>query len=178
MDQYRERQKEIAKGLGFVRLLPINKDTYPEELFNELWERVSQADYAFEDPFVGDKVAFAASMLAEGTYNFEIPGEIFAQLTLAGPGTTAMIHFTSLSQGPTTPLIEAAAEMFWFAFEQVKVQRISAFIPEFNKKAQRLVSLLRMKFEGDMRKAFLYKGEYWDINIYGLLSSEYKRRGA
>lgn len=178
IEQYRDTQRKAAEKLGFKRLLPINKDTYPGELFDELWEKVSLADYAFEDPFKGDKASFAANMLAEGTYNFEIPNEVFAQLTIAGPGTNAMVHFISLNNGPTSPLVEASSEMFWFAFEQIKVQRISAFIPEFNKKVQRLALLLRMKFEGDMRKAFLYQGEYWDLVIYGLLSNEYKRRGA
>jgi hypothetical protein len=176
IEEYRVHQKEIATKMGFVRLLPLNKDTLPIELFDQMWERIEKADYAFEDFFKGSKEAFVAGMLAGGTYNFEIPGEIFCQLTFAGQGTNAMLHFITLSTGPTAPLVEASSELFWFAFEQIGVQRITAYIPSFNQKVIRLATLMRMKFEGVMRKAFLYNKEYWDIHIYGLLATEYKRR--
>lgn len=174
--QYRERQRKLARDLGFVRLLPINKETYPIALFDELWEKIHKADYAFDDSSKEDKELFAINMCAPGTYNFEIPGEVFAQLTFAAPGSNAYIHFISLSVGPTAPLKEAAAELFWFAFEKIEVQRVTGYIPEFNKKVIRMATLMMMKFEGVMRKAFLYNKEYWDVHLYGLLVTEYKRR--
>jgi hypothetical protein len=174
--EYREQQKAVARKMGFVRVLPINKDTYPEELFLQLWERMKAADYAFEDAYRDDMVGFAERMIQPGTYNFEIPGEAFGQLVGAAQGTNAAVHFISLATGPTAPLTEAAHEIFWFAFEKVGVQRITATIPEFNKKVIRLATLLRMKFEGVMRQAFLYHGEYWGIHIYGILASEYRRK--
>ena len=169
-------QKERAKGLGLNRLVPINVDTFPEERFNALWERVSKADYAFEDTTRDDKVRFVQGMLVPGTYNFEIPDEIFAQLVGAGKDSNAMIHFTSLSTGPTSPLIDAASELFRFAFDDIGVHRITAYIPSFNQKVIRMATLVRMKFEGQMRKAYLYNEEWWDIHIYGLLEHEWKRR--
>jgi hypothetical protein len=176
VERYRELQRERAKVLGFNRLLPVNKDNYPVVAFEELWDRVKEAEYAFEDTTRGKKDLFLLSMLLDGVYNFEIPGQVFVQLTNAGPGTNAMLHFTSLATGPTAPLTEAAAEVFWFAFVKLGVQRITGYIPEFNKKVIRMATLMKMKFEGDMRKAFLYNSEYWDIHIYGILASEYKRR--
>lgn len=176
-EQYREHQRSAARDLGFRRLLPINTDTYPEEAFQLLWEAVSKADYAFEDTTRGNKVAFIQGMLTPGTYNFEIPGEIFAQLTLAGKDTNSMIHFITLSVGPTAPLIDAAYELLRFAFDVIEVHRISAYIPAFNQKVIRLSTLLKMKFEGQMRKAFLYNEEWWDLHLYGLLDNEWKRRG-
>jgi hypothetical protein len=175
--QYRERQSRAASGLGFNRLLPINTDLYPEEEFNTLWESVSKADYAFEDSTRGDKVRFAAGMLEPGTYNFEIPGEIFAQLQNAYPRSNATIHFITLNVGPTAPMIDAASEMFAFAFTKVGVHRITAFIPSFNQKVIRMASLVKMRFEGQMRRTFQYYNEWWDLQIFGLLDSEWKRRG-
>lgn len=175
--QYREHQRNLARDLGFVRLLPINKETYPEECFLELWEGVERAEYAADDHGKGDQQLFAINMLVPGTYNFEIPGQAFVQLVAAAPDSNAIVHFLSLTIGPTGPLMEAANELLWFAFEKIGVHRVTAFIPMFNKKTIRLATILRMKFEGDMRKAFLYNKEYWDLQIYGLLASEYKRRG-
>lgn len=175
--QYREHQRSAAGNLGFKRLLPINTDTFPESAFNNLWQRVSQADYAFEDSTRGDMVLFAANMLTPGTYNFEIPGEIFVQLVNAGKGSNAVVHFLTLSVGPTAPLIDAASELFAFAFDKIGVHRVTAYIPSFNQKVTRMATLVRMKFEGQMRRAFLYNGEWWDLHIYGLLHSEWQRRG-
>lgn len=173
---YYEEQKEQAKKLGFKRIVPINIDTYPEEAVDALWERVWDADYAFEDTTRGDKTAFARTMIQPGTYNFEIPGEAFGQLMNCTPGSNAFIHFIVLSKGPTTPLIDAASEMFDFAFTKVGCHRVTATIPGFNQKVIRMASLIRMKFEGQMRKAFLYNGSWWDLHIYGLLDHEWKGR--
>jgi hypothetical protein len=175
--QYRERQRSVASGLGFRRLLPINTDNIPLEVFEELWTGVEKCDMAFDDLTRGDKAGFAARMLVPGTYNFEIPGEIFAQLVNAFPGSNCFIHFISLSVGPTAPLIDAAAEMFSFAFNKIGVHRISADIPSFNQKVIRMATLLRMKFEGQIRKAFRYNDDWWDLHLYGLLEHEWQRRG-
>lgn len=136
-----------------------------------------EADYAADDNLRGDKELFATSMLIPGTYNFEIPGHAFVQLKMAAPNSNAEVHFLSLAKGPTAPMLEATTELFWFAFEKVKVHRISAFIPSFNGKTIRLATIMRMKFEGSLRKAFLYNKEYYNLEIYGLLASEYKRKG-
>lgn len=175
--QYRERQRSAARDLGFQRLLPINTDTYPDGAFQELWDKVSKADYAFEDTTRGDMNRFVQNMLLPGTYNFEIPGEIFAQLVNAYQGSNASIHFVSLSTGPTAPLIDASQELLKFAFDVLDIHRITAYIPSFNQKVIRLATLIKMKFEGQMRKAFLYNEEWWDLHIYGLLEHEWKRRG-
>lgn len=174
---YIEAQRDAARKLGFKRLYPINVDVYPEEEFNKLWECVSKADYAFEDTTRGNRELFAAGMLVAGTYNFEIPGEAFGQLTNAGPGSNAQIHFVTLAVNPTGMLVDAADDMFRFAFDKLGVHRISAMIPSFNHKVVRMASLAKMKFEGQIRSSFLYNSEWWDIQMYGLLEHEWKRRG-
>lgn len=173
---YYEEQRQNAKALGFDRVIPINTDTYPQESFDKLWEEVSKADYAFEDTTRGNKLLFIENMLKPGTYNFEIPGEAFGQLTNAGPGTNAMIHFVTMGTNPTSHLVDAATEIFRFGFDKISVHRITAFIPSFNQRVIRMAALLRMKFEGQLRKTFLYEESWWDVHIYGLLESEWRRR--
>lgn len=174
--QYREHQRLVASGLGFRRLLPINTDNYPEEEFYKLWEGIQGADYAFEDSTRGRMDLFLKGMLTLGTYNFEIPGEVFAQLTNAYPGSNASIHFISLIVGPTAPMIDAASEIFSYAFTKVGVHRVTAFIPSFNHKVVRMAGLMKMRFEGQMRKTFQYNEQWWDLEIHGLLENEWKRR--
>jgi hypothetical protein len=115
-------------------------------------------------------------MLQPGTYNFELPDLAFGQLVNAYPGSNAAIHFITLDTVPTTQLVSAAGEMFAFGFDQLGIHRLTAYIPEFNQRVTRMASLLRMKFEGSMRSAFLYRGDHWDLHIYGLLDGEWKRR--
>jgi hypothetical protein len=157
-------------------VVPINTTTYPQEAFDRLWDKLQGADYAFEDSTRGDKVRFVQNMLAPATYNFELPDQAFGQLVNAYPGSNAAIHFVTLDAVPTTHLVGAAGEIFGFAFDQLGVHRLTAYIPEFNQRVTRMASLLRMKFEGSMRSTFLYHEEYWDLHIYGLLDGEWKRR--
>lgn len=164
-------------NLGLKKLVPINTDKITEEQFDALWEKVSKADYAFEDMLRGNRAAFAASMLVPNTYNFEIPGVVFAQLTNAFENSNAGIHFITLSEERTNILVNSASELFYFAFEVLKVHRITAFVPAFNQRVTRMATLSRMKFEGQLRKAFLYEKEWWDLQIYGLLDIEWARRG-
>lgn len=175
--EYRSSQHDRAHNIGLVRVLPINVDTCPEQLFLDLWGQIKEQGYAFEDHTRNDMAAFAKSMIQPNTFNFEVPGVAFGQLVGCFEGSNCEIHFCTLKTGPTEPLLQAGMEMFWFAFEQVKVNRITALIPGFNGKIIRFATLMRMKYEGQIRKAFLYNKEYWDLHLYGILASEWRTRG-
>jgi RimJ/RimL family protein N-acetyltransferase len=171
---YREHARDSAHHLGLFTVVPINVDTYPHSEFDVLWQRVSTADYAFEDTVRGDKQWFIKSMLEQGTFNFEIPNVAFIQLSRAGPGSNAHLHLVTYGNGPAGPLFTAARELFVFAFDTIKVHRLNAWIPSFNYKALRVAGILRMKFEGQMRRAFLYQEQWWDIVMYGLVEDEWR----
>jgi RimJ/RimL family protein N-acetyltransferase len=159
--------------LGLHLLSPINVNTCSLEQFEQLWDRVRAADYAFEDSLRGSKEWFAASMLEAGTFNFELPQVAFVQLTNAAPNLNAHIHFITYGHTPAGPLLDAARELLTFAFEQVGVHRVQAWVPSFNHKAIRMAGMLHMRFEGQLRRAFLYETQWYDLVMYGIISDEW-----
>lgn len=168
---------ETVNDLGLNWVKPINRDKIEMWEFEQLWERVRSADYAFEDTTRNSKERFAASMIEANTYNFELPEKAFIQLANCFPLSNAVIHFVTYQSVHVGQLIDAASEVFGFAFDKVGVHRLTAYIPDFNGKAKRLAPLMRMKFEGQMRKSFLYESKWYDIEIFGLLDVDWQKRG-
>jgi hypothetical protein len=168
-------QPDPATHLGLRVAVPINRDNYTEDQWEDLWQNVLNADYAFEDTTRGDKAFFFRTIISPGTYNFEIPGKAFAQITNAGEGSCALFHFMVFDEIPTSQLVNAGREIFEFAFRHLKIHRLTATVPSFNQRVQRMASLLHMKFEGSMRQAFQYQGSWWNIEIYSLLEGEWAK---
>jgi len=69
---------------------------------------------------------------------------------------------------------EAARALVEYAFETLKLHRVYAFHSSNNPASGSVLKKLGMKHEGTMRRHQLKWGEYLDIEIYGMLSKEWK----
>jgi RimJ/RimL family protein N-acetyltransferase len=74
--------------------------------------------------------------------------------------------------------VEMCKELLGYLYDKHNLRRTTGLIPSFNRGARKLAVLLGYKFEGEFREAFLYKGEYHGIQIYGLLRTEFDKRWA
>jgi hypothetical protein len=117
-------------------------------------------------------------MMQAGTYNFEVPDVAFVQLTGAGPGLNANVHFIPYTKVATGTLMDTARELFAFAFGTLEVHRLQAWVPVFNGRAIRLAALMHMKFEGELRRAFRYENEWWNVALYALTEDEWRESNA
>lgn len=64
-------------------------------------------------------------------------------------------------------------EMLKFWFTKYGFQRLSAQIPNYaTPQARHFAQECGMAYEGKRRKAAKYKGEWFDVNLYGILRSE------
>lgn len=139
-----------------------------------LWEKVRTQHYFFDDINKDDYRPFLISLLrpdSEHWYNE------FGMVSLASiqPHVNANVHFVLWDKTyPTSQLVMEARQIFTYAFETYKLSRVTATIPALNKGAQRLATLLGMKFEGTMRECFLHEGQYLDLFIYGILRREFE----
>jgi len=69
---------------------------------------------------------------------------------------------------------EAARALLEYAFGTLKLHRVYAFHSSNNPASGQVLKKLGMKHEGSMRHHQLKWGEYLDIEIYGILSKEWK----
>lgn len=69
---------------------------------------------------------------------------------------------------------EAATAMLKFAFEQLRLHRVSARVNASNGNSIRLLEKLGMRQEGRLREEEFFKGRYWDTLVYGMLEDEWR----
>lgn len=69
---------------------------------------------------------------------------------------------------------EAVSRVIRFGFEELSLHRIEAKYIVGNEKSRAVMERCGMKFEGVMRSSMLIKGEFKDIGICSVISSEYK----
>ncbi len=76
-----------------------------------------------------------------------------------------------LGQGYAT---EATAALLGFAFEQVKLHRISIWIAPENTASLRVVEKLDLRFEGTALRALYQGGQWTDTHIFAITSEEWQ----
>lgn len=92
----------------------------------------------------------------------------------------ANVHYTFFDRRHKgrVPLVRA---MLKYVFDQFHFQRLSVELPLYmsgesvQRSKQGVMNFIRMcgfQHEGRRRKAALYKGEYFDINLYGIVKQE------
>jgi RimJ/RimL family protein N-acetyltransferase len=69
---------------------------------------------------------------------------------------------------------EAVRELLRYGFDRFKLNRIHSNHFSTNPASGRVLRKLGMKHEGTMRKHICKWGEYLDVELYGLLASEYR----
>ncbi|KOX91407.1 GCN5 family acetyltransferase [Haloarcula rubripromontorii] len=68
---------------------------------------------------------------------------------------------------------DAALQMVRYAFEDRNMRRIHARAGSFNEASAALLESLGFEHEGTRREAAWYRGEYHDMELYGLLRDEW-----
>jgi ribosomal-protein-alanine N-acetyltransferase len=69
---------------------------------------------------------------------------------------------------------EALKPILIYGFEQMRLNRVEAFIGPDNKPSRKLVESYGFVIEGQLREHFCYDGELQDSVAYSLLASEYE----
>lgn len=93
-------------------------------------------------------------------------------LTDIRPEEDALAHYTFFDKRHhgREPLVK---EMAKWLFNRYKFNRLSVEIPNYaSPQARHFVQACGFVFEGKRRKAVMYKGELFDVSLFGLLKSE------
>ncbi len=71
---------------------------------------------------------------------------------------------------------EAGERMLRFGFEELKFNRIFVPMMSINKASASVMKKIGMSYEGTLRQDIIKWGEFQDVDVYGILRSEFLKR--
>lgn len=154
----------------------IRPSEWPPERLEWLWKKLSSQEYAFDDPAKGNPQAFLGQLFEPTSAWFEIGDVGIVSCTGIVPKVSCFIHFAMWEDVDLKEFFPIQKELFGELFTKFELNRLTAFIPSFNKQGIRMATITGFKYEGEMRKAFLKNGTYHNVQLYGLLKDEFYKR--
>jgi hypothetical protein len=149
----------------------------PGDEMAALWKKVENQDYAFDDNTRGNPQAFVLNLVAPASHHFLVADSAYVTVRNVFEDSDCSIHFVLWDRSfPFRNIIEAGRQILEWLYKERSVHRVSGFIPKFNTLALRFATTMGFKYEGTMRKSLKWKGEFHDVDVYGLLAKEFDRR--
>ena len=167
-----ERESHVVRSLT-----RIDPNAWPAERLEWLWHKLLTQDYAYDDlaEALGPK-AFLTQLFQFNSEWYELEDDGLAVISGILPKCNAIVHFVVWGEVEMQELFPIQRWLFDDQFTRWQLNRITGYIPSFNRQAIRLATLTGMKYEGELRQAFLKHGTYHNLQIYGILRSEFYRR--
>lgn len=155
-----------------LQLLDVHQFTGDDA--NRLWERVRRQTICFDDFTRDNGYVFAARLASPTTAAFLYKDSGLITVEQIIPRMSGVIHFFYWDPNlREADLVEIGRDVCRYAFGTYELHRLTAAPPSFNKLAQRIASRIGFRYEGAMREAYLYKGQFHDLLLYGLLRDDF-----
>ena len=162
------------RDLSLLKRIPLTKDYAPR--IEWLWDHLKRCDYAFDDFSRGSSQVWMNKLVRPNSEHYEFGDDGYCMVDEIVPSLNANVHFAVWGKERVPEILSAGKELFDYLFTEYKLNRITAMVPVNNRQACRLAILMRFKFEGEIRKIFLFHGRYYNLTIYGLLRDEYYKK--
>jgi hypothetical protein len=133
-------------------------------------------DYAFDDLAKNNPQVFLGQLFDPMSEWYECGDDGLASFNGIIPRLSAFFHFVIWGDLGVRELFPLQRALFDDMFKRHQLNRLTAFIPAFNKQAIRMATISGFRYEGEMRKAFLKHGVYHNVHFYGLLREEFYKR--
>ncbi len=160
-------------------LTRIDPQTWSKDRLLWIWNQLLTQDYAFDDLALAvGPAAFLSQLLNHMSEWYEISDEGLAAATGIIPHCNAIIHFAVWGDVETKDLFDLQKTFFDDLFVRHELNRVTAYIPAFNKQAIRMATIAGFRYEGELRKSFLKNGTFHNTHIYGILKDEFYRKEA
>lgn len=160
--------------LNLLKRIPLTKEYAPR--IEWLWNHISTQEYAFDDLTRGNSQFWINKFGRPDCEHFEFGDEGYVLVAGITPKVNAEIHFVTWGKPAINQVLSAAKELIAYLFKKYDLNRITALCPNNNQQAIRFAVMLRFKFEGEIRKCFLFHGQYYNMSVYGLLREEFEKR--
>lgn len=154
----------------------VDPKTHDPQRLLWLWNRIQSQDYAFDDMSKGNHEIFLNQLFSPNTEAYEYGDAGFLLITGIVPLVSALIHFVAWEDIEPSEILSVKRAMLGRLFTEYKLVRVTGVIPSFNKQAIRLATITGFRYEGELRKAFLRNGTYYNLQIYGILREEFFKR--
>lgn len=154
----------------------IEATAWKPERLQWLWEQTLKEDYASDDIGTATPEIFISNLFMGNTRHYEYGDDAYIAILNIIPRTNADMHFAVWGEVPLRDVVACHTTLAEEMFNELEVNRLTAYIPSFNKKMVRFATVLGYKYEGEIRQIFLKNGVYHNMFVYGLLKSEWLRR--
>jgi hypothetical protein len=174
----RVEEPEVLHGIAYARkyLRRIDPMTWSPERVQWLWQQTLKEDYACDDIGAGNPELFISNLFLGNTRHYEFGDDAYIALLNIIPRINADIHFAMWGDVSIPTIVDCHTILAEEMFGELEVNRLTAYIPSFNKKMLRFATILGYRYEGEIRQIFLKNGTYHNLYVYGLLKSEFVRR--
>jgi hypothetical protein len=166
-----ERGAAERSDLSLLKRIPLTKEYAPRVEW--LWNQLKGQDYAFDDTTRGVSQMWVNSLADPRSEHYEFGDDGYVVANGITPRCNANVHFAIWGKRTVPEVLEAGRELLEHLFSTYDLNRITAMAPVNNKPASRIAILLRFKYEGELRKAFLFHSIYYNVSLYGLLREEF-----
>lgn len=154
----------------------IDPKAWPPERLEWLWQHVKEEKYACDDPGENNAALFLANLFNPCTEHYEYGDASYWVVLNIVAGINADIHFCHWDDVSVHEVKAIHDYIYRHLVEVWDIHRTTAYVPEFNQQAKRVSLILGYKFEGCAREMFLKGKRFFDLNIFGLLRSDFERK--
>jgi hypothetical protein len=151
----------------------IDPKTLTIEVVEQLWVKAQSVPQAFDER-IKDRADIFVHSLFENSLYIDVLGKGLVQLSSIFLNAEATVHTVIWDRSEPHKIISCMREILQFLFTSPDLgfRRLTTFTGANNTEVIRLIELLGFTFEGRLRKAFMYEGDYHDTLVYGILKEE------
>lgn len=161
----------------------VTRNVYPMALtidnLKTFWEKASKFRTLFTEEVNGDFKKFLELFISQDGELYRVHGLFWVVDDFVGvyymtniTDIDAKVHYTFLDRRHTGREVMTRM-MLKYAFDKYKFRRLSTEVPLYVGEAVfGFVNALGFKKEGRKRKCVLYKNEWFDVALFGLLKEE------
>jgi hypothetical protein len=154
----------------------IDPKVWEPDRLQWLWEQVLKEDYATDDLGAATPELFISNLFLPNSEHYEYGDDGYVAVLNILRRINADVHFAVWGDVSIPAIIDCHGVIADHLFESFELNRLTAYVPSFNKKMVRFCTLIGYKYEGEIREIFLKNGTYHSLFVYGLLKRDYVRR--
>jgi RimJ/RimL family protein N-acetyltransferase len=159
-----QRSGSEYNDLHLLKRIPLTKEYAPR--IEWLWNKLKEQDYAFDDLTRGNSKFWMSKLVRPDTEHYEFNDDGYCVADGIIPGLNANVHFAVWGKPAINAIIAAGKELLNHLYSEYKLNRVTALCPTNHPTATRFATMLRFRYEGELRGAFLFHGKYYNVSIY------------
>jgi RimJ/RimL family protein N-acetyltransferase len=166
-----ERDGQVVRHVSPTRL--------DLEKMQFLWEKLREFDVLFNDHVRDDFGAFVNHFIVQVNGEYQAAGLMWDVddvgmflLNDIKPAISASAHFVFWDR-KFSGREELCREMVKYAIEEFQLKRVQVEVPLYARKTLAAVERIGFVQEGRMRAMTLYKGDWFDSNVYSMIPEDF-----